>query len=95
MPILFPPFFLFMDPQGHVLGKGLAETLSHSLRWTLTMCNMPCHPRFIIWPSNTHTYCAPVRTADGSRCSSCQRMQREYTACEYPESGYSVQGHEV
>ncbi|GIY07891.1 hypothetical protein CEXT_313761 [Caerostris extrusa] len=71
-----------MDPQGHALGKGMAETLSRSLRWTLTLCNMLCHPRCIIWPSNRHTYCAPVKTADGSHCSFCQHMQREYTACE-------------
>ncbi|GIY07895.1 hypothetical protein CEXT_313791 [Caerostris extrusa] len=37
--------------------------------------------------SYRHTYCAPVKTADGSRCSTCQHMQGEYTACEYPKRG--------
>ncbi|GIY12476.1 hypothetical protein CDAR_528021 [Caerostris darwini] len=84
-----------MDPQGHVPGKGMAEMLSRSLRWTLTMCNTLCHPRCIIWPSSRHTYCSPVKTADGSRCSCCQHMQREYTACEYREWGIRCGGDEV
>ncbi|GIY07892.1 hypothetical protein CEXT_313771 [Caerostris extrusa] len=50
----------------------MAEMLSHSLRWTLTMCNMLCHPRCIIWPSNRHTYSAAVKTADGSLASICR-----------------------